>query len=210
MTASVAIVHDYLTQRGGAERVVLSMLKAFPYASLYHPEGTFPEFAGADIRTLPLNGIPPLRRNHRLALPLLASAFSRCRIAADVVLCSSSGWAHGAVVEGRKVVYCYSPARWLYQSARYLGERRSMSKYAALRAMRPYLRRWDRRAAATADQYLTSSTSVADRIRTIYGIEAEIVAPPQTVVADGLLSEVEGLAPGYLLCVSRLLPYKNQ
>ena len=121
---TVVLVHDYLTQRGGAERVVLSMTRAFPhaplYTSLYDPRATFPEFGEIDVRTLPINRLPPLRRHHRAALPLLAPSFSSLRISADVVICSSSGWAHGARVEGRKIVYCHTPARWLYQSDRYL------------------------------------------------------------------------------------------
>jgi glycosyltransferase involved in cell wall biosynthesis len=209
---TVAIVHDYLTQRGGAERVVLSMLKAFPqsplYTSLYEPDLTFPEFAHADIRALPLNALRPLRKHHRLALALLGPAFSRCRITADVVLCSSSGWAHGVAVEGRKIVYCYSPARWLYQPTRYLGERGPAAR-SLLWALRPYLLRWDRRAAASADAYLTSSTAVAGHIRSTYGIEASIVAPPFSIDPSGEAQEVHGVDPGFFLCVSRLLPYKN-
>ena len=69
----VALVHDYLTQRGGAERVVLSLSEAFPdapiHTALYDPDGTFPEFAGLDVRTLPIDRIGILRRQHRLALP---------------------------------------------------------------------------------------------------------------------------------------------
>src|SRR5438309_1172537 len=88
----VAIVHDYLTQRGGAERVVLSMLKAFPkalvYTSLYDPNSTFQEFRNIEVRTLPIDRIGTLRRNHRLALPLLAPAFSQLKVDADVVICS--------------------------------------------------------------------------------------------------------------------------
>ena len=208
----VAVVHDYLTQRGGAERVVLSMLKAFPdaplYTSLYDPDGTFPAFAAVDVRTLPLNRVGAFRRNHRLALPVLAPAFSRLRVDADVVLCSSSGWAHGIRTRGRKVVYCYSPARWLYQTDRYLGEGASSAR-TALRALRPYLVRWDRRAAATADRYLTLSTVVRDRIRTQYGVDAEVLPPPPTIDPTASQQAADGLAPGFFLCVSRLLPYKN-
>src|SRR4051812_43728571 len=84
----VAVVHDYLTQRGGAERVVLSMLKAFPEAavhtSFYEPAETFPAFARADVRVLGLNHIGLLRRHHRLALPLLAASFGRLRVDAEV------------------------------------------------------------------------------------------------------------------------------
>jgi glycosyltransferase involved in cell wall biosynthesis len=210
--STVAIVHDYLTQRGGAERVVLAMTKALPeaplYTSFYDPDGTFPEFAGRDIRTLPMDAIRLLRRNHRLALGLLAPGFSRCRVEADVVLCSSSGWAHGAKVGGRKVVYCYAPARWLYQTSRYLGNRRPLER-CALAALRPYLLRWDRRAAASADLYLTSSTAVADSIRDNYGIDATVVPPPHAIDIQGAMQSVDGVDPGFVLCVSRLLPYKN-
>jgi glycosyltransferase involved in cell wall biosynthesis len=209
---AVVIVHDYLTQRGGAERVVLSMLRAFPdaplYTALYLPEGTFPEFAGADIRPLSLNRLPPLRRNHRLALPLLASAFSSLRIRADVVVCSSSGWAHGTRVEGRKIVYCYTPAHWLYQGDRYLGNRQLLAG-VALRALRPGLVRWDRRAAATAHRYLTLSGVVRDRIRKAYGIEAQVVPPPHGIRPGASRRPIGAFSPRFFLCVSRLLPYKN-
>src|SRR2546423_973748 len=107
---TVAIVHDYCTQKGGAERVVLSMLKAFPnaplFTSLFNPDTTFPAFLSADIKTSYLNRIPALRQHHRLALPLMASAFSSLTIESDIVLCSSSGWAHGVRARGKKIVYC--------------------------------------------------------------------------------------------------------
>jgi glycosyltransferase involved in cell wall biosynthesis len=208
----VALVHDYLTQRGGAERVVLSMLRAFPnaplYTSLYDPPRTFPEYRDADVRPSPLNRIPPLRRWHRLALPFLAPTFSRLDVPGDVVLASSSGWAHGARVHGRKIVYCHAPARWLYQPDRYLrGRRRAGS--AALGLLRRRLLQWDRAAAASADRYLANSTEVARRIRELYGVEAEVLPPPPALVADGPARAVDGVEPGFVLCVSRLLPYKN-
>jgi glycosyltransferase involved in cell wall biosynthesis len=208
----VAISHDYLTQRGGAERVVLSMLRAFPraplYTSFYDAEGTFPEFRGADVRVTNLDRISPLRQHHRLALPLLPVTFSRLQVTADVVLCSSSGWAHATRVEGKKVVYCHTPARWLYQGAHYLAERQLAAK-AGLAVLRPYLLRWDRRAAATSDRYVANSTVVRDRIRDAYGIDAEIVPPPPALDPRGSAEPLDGLEPGFFLCVSRLLPYKN-
>jgi glycosyltransferase involved in cell wall biosynthesis len=212
MTQAVAIVHDYLTQRGGAERVLLSMLKAFPgapvYTSFYVPEATFPEFRSVDIRTLSLNRAGPLRRRHRVALPLLARAFSRLQVEAPAVLCSTSGWAHGARVRGRKVVYCYTPARWLYQPGSYL-RGASPATRAALNAIRPYLCRWDRQAAASAGLYLTSSSAVQERIRDAYGLSARLIPPPCTVAPMGPREAVPDLRDGFYLCVSRLLPYKN-
>lgn len=208
----IALAHDYLTQRGGAERVVLALTRAFPgaplYTSLYDLGGTFPEFADVDVRTLPLDRVAIFRRNHRLAFPLFAPTFSRLRIDADIVVCSSSGWAHAVRTTGRKVVYCHAPARWLYQHDRYLGDAGPLPR-AALAALRRPLERWDRRAAASADRSLANSTAVAASIRAIYGIEAEVLHPPVQIDPSAPREAVEGLEPGFLLCVSRLLPYKN-
>lgn len=214
MSASgdVALVHDYLTQRGGAERVVLSMVDAFPgapvHTSLYDPAETFPRFAEVDVRPMALNRVAVLRAHHRLALPVLAPAFSHLTIDAAVTICSSSGWAHGARTSGRKIVYCYTPARWLYQTSRYLGDS-SRATAALLAAMAPALRRWDRRAAASAHRYLAISEAVRARVSEIYGIEADILHPPVDLDTAGPAEPVAGIEPGFLLCVSRLLPYKN-
>jgi glycosyltransferase involved in cell wall biosynthesis len=221
----VALAHDYATQRGGAERVALVMADAFPgaplYTTLYHPAGTFPEFEPLDVRTSPLDRVGVLRRHHRLALPLLAPAVRATPIEADVLLASSTGWAHGFPTTGRKVVYCHAPARWLYQSDRYLGPARDSGSGSApggatrwiaaqaLGMLAPGLRRWDRRAAATADRYLANSTVTARAIREVYGIEAEILPPPPAMLPGGAETAVEGVEPGFLLCVARLLPYKN-
>jgi glycosyltransferase involved in cell wall biosynthesis len=149
-----------------------------------------------------------LRSHHRLALPVLAPSFARLRLSAKVAICSSSGWAHGAQVDGRKIVYCHTPARWLYQPERYLrGRGRAVRAVAGL--LHPWLRRWDRAAAASADRYLANSSAVAERIKSLYGIEAEVVAPPPAMAPDGPVRPLGGLEPGFLLCVSRLLPYKN-
>ena len=213
----VAIAHDYLTQRGGAEKVVLAMARAFPdapiYTTLYDPDGTYPEFKALDIRTSALNRVGFFRRNHRAALPLLPIASSSMRIDADVVLVSSSGWAHGFQSTGPKVVYCYSPARWIYQPDAYLGESASPLMRAVLAAVAPALKRWDRRAAATASKYFAISSVVKPRILDAYGIDSTILPAPQSLDATLPHESVPGLNDwadeGYYLCISRLLPYKN-
>jgi glycosyltransferase involved in cell wall biosynthesis len=209
---SLAIVHDYLTQRGGAERVVLALHEVFPdapiHTSLFDPSGTFPEFARLAIEPSPLNRVRPLRRHHRLALPLLAPTFTAMEIAADVVVCSSSGWAHGVRTDGRKVVYCYAPARWLYQTDVYLAGRRRAAR-VAIDVLGPTLRRWDRSAAHSAHVYLTTSTHSRRAIREAYGVDAEVLPPPCEVDVAGSRHEVPDLEPGFILCVSRLASYKH-
>jgi glycosyltransferase involved in cell wall biosynthesis len=212
MTA-VAIAHDYLTQRGGAERVVLSLTRAFPDApvitSLYDPEGTFPEFADRDVRPLWLDRVAPIRRRHRLALPALPLAWSLARVNADVVVCSSSGWAHGVRTTGRKVVYCHSPAKWLHRTGDYLGERPATGARMATRVLRAPLSRYDASAARSADVYVANSTFVAEQVRDAYGIAATVLHPPAGLEVSGPVEAVPGVEPGFLLTVARLLPYKN-
>jgi glycosyltransferase involved in cell wall biosynthesis len=211
--STVAIVHDYLTQRGGAERVVLSLCRAFPdapvYASLYAPDTTFPELRERDVRPLWLDRVVPLRKRHRLALPLLPVAFSTSRVDADVVVCSTSGWAHGIRTEGRKIAYCYSPAKWLYRRDDYLGARPSTAARVGLRLLDPFLRSFDRRSAAGVDRYVAISSFIASQIRNVYGIDAEVLYPPPGLQHDGAVEAVNGIEPGFLLTVARLLPYKN-
>ncbi len=208
----MAIAHDYLTQRGGAERVVLALLEAFPgapiYTSVYDREGTFPEFRDVEIHTMFLNHLKPLRTRHRLLFAALAPAFSRLRVPAEVTVSSSSGWAHGIAAAGRKVVYCYNPARWLYQPDQYLGKHPGLAGLT-VKALGPGLRRWDRRQAATAHRYLATSTAVRARIAATYGIDAEVVPPPPHMTWSHDAEPVPDIEPGYFLCVSRLLPYKH-
>lgn len=217
--AEVALVHDYLTQCGGAERVVLEMTRAFPgvpvHTSLYDPGGTYPQFAAVDVRPQALNRIGVLARHHRLALPVLAPSFSSTTVDAAVTICSSSGWAHGVRTTGRKVVFCYTPARWLYQGQRYLGQPgeggapgRGGAR-VALSVLGPWLRRWDRQAAASAHRYLVTSREVRRRVQDVYRRPADVLPPPPALTAGHPQCPVPGLEPGYWLCVSRLLPYKN-
>lgn len=210
---SVAIVHDYLTQRGGAERVVLSMLKAFPeaslYTSVYNPDTTYEEFQTCRVRTLSAQRLSAVRRNHRLGFPLYAHQFSGLKVSADIVLCSSSGWAHGVTAStGTKIVYCYTPARWLYLPEQYTGDA-PVSWRLALRALRGNLIKWDQRAAQTADIILTSSDCVRERIKTAWARDATVLPPPVTITESGTREAVTGLPTQFLLVVTRLLPYKN-
>lgn len=214
----VAIAHDYLTQRGGAERVVLALHRAFPdapiYTTLYSPSNTFPEFRDAQVHTSWLNRFRFFRRHHRAALPLLPFAASTLRVPADLTLISSTGWAHGFAVTGRSVVYCHSPARWLYLTAQYIGrDREGKIVDRILRALKPALLEWDRQAVHHAGQrYLANSSVVRDRILEVYGLQAPVVFPPHAVDTGDQRTPILGIEweeEEFFLVVSRLLPYKN-
>ncbi len=201
------MVHDYLNQRGGAERVALELARMWPdapiYTSLYRPESTFPEFAARDVRTSFLSRLRT-DRGFRNLFPLYPAAFRTLgTLSEDLVISSTSGWAHGVrtAPDTEHVVYCHSPARWLYRDA-HLGPGSVQQRLA--RPMLGAMRRWDAGAARRADRYIANSENVRGRIRTAYGIDADVVHPPVDV--DRFTPRPRGER---LLVVSRLLPYKR-
>ncbi|WP_180537013.1 glycosyltransferase [Micrococcus luteus] len=216
---SIAITHDYLTQKGGAERVVLALHRMWPdapiYTTFYDPEGTFPEFQDARIITSPLNRVRVLRKDPRRALPLLPLASSLMHVEEPVAVVSTSGWAHGFRYSGATLVYCHTPARWVYLLEDYLGEGGQKSlKGRVARALRPGLRAWDRAAQRRRTRYVANSTVVKERIEGVYGVEeVDLVFPPHSVSTDGPQEPIPGAerfaAGGFLLSVARLMPYKH-
>jgi glycosyltransferase involved in cell wall biosynthesis len=201
----VTIVHDYLNQRGGAERVVLEMSKLQPaapiFTSLYRRGSTFEEFRTLDVRTAPLDQLPVDRR-FRALFPLYPAAFRAFgEVDADVVISSSSGWAHRVQTTERAfhVVYCHTPPRWLW--AEYGGARFGQ---ALLSTVARSARRGDRRAALRTDMYIANSLETKKRISRAYGIDAPVVYPPV---------EIERFTPtprgDRLLVVARLVGHKR-
>lgn len=217
--ATIAIAHDYLTQKGGAERVVLALHRMWPdapiYTTFYDPEGTFPEFKDARIITSPLNRVGVLRKDPRRALPLLPFASSLMHVKEPVAVVSTSGWAHGFRYDGATLVYCHTPARWVYLLDDYLGEGgRNSIKGRIARVLRPGLRRWDRAAVRRRSRYVANSTVVKERIEDVYGLDGvDLVFPPHSVSTDGPQEPIPGAErlaeDGFLLSVARLMPYKH-
>ncbi|MDN5763578.1 MAG: glycosyltransferase [Microlunatus sp.] len=209
----VLIAHDYVTQRGGAERVVLSLLKAFPgselITSVYNPATTFPEFEHYRVRTLWMDRVPWFRQDPRRALPFLGRAFAAARTPdVDVVVCSTSGFAHGLRTSAAKVVYCHTPPRWLHVGDDYLAEVPAFAK-PLLQAVKPMLRRRDDEAAASATTYVANSSIVKRRILDAYGIQAQTLFPPVLIDTEADRTPVSSINPGYFLVVSRQRGYKQ-
>lgn len=215
----VAIVHDFLTQRGGAERVVLAMHRMFPeapiFTSLYDRDSTFPDFAGADVRPSVLQRFPHGGNAFRAYLPAYPFVFGRMRLTGyDLVLSSSSHFAHAVRTDAYHINYCHTPPRWLYNTDGYLTRGGPVPGWGR-KLVTPVLgaiRRWDRRAARRPDVYVANSKGIAWKIRRFYGRQAEIIYPPVDVdrfptSARGWSSEVDSDAT--YLVVARLLPYKR-
>ena len=207
----VAIVHDYLVNRGGAERVVEALHQTYPdapiYTSLFHPEATHEGLRAADVRISKLQRFSKDPSQFRKLLPLFARAFRRMKVAgADVVISSSAGFAHAVrPKDGCHIVYCHTPPRFLWDP-RY--DRAAVATWwqrpAANAAIR-WLRHADLRSAKSPHFYLANSKLTAQRVHALYGRHAEVIYPPIDV-AKFAIAPTTG---DYHLVVTRLTPQKR-
>ena len=209
----VAIVHDYLNQAGGAERVVGVFHRMFPDAPIYTTildrDRIWPDLRQADIRTTWMQRLPGLRAHFKKYLLFYPWAIESLDLRAyDVVLSSSSAFAKGARARPGAVhlCYCYTPMRFAWQHERYVARERigRVSRLALAPAI-AWLRRWDLRTAARPDQYIAISSVVAERIRRWYGRDSQVIPPPVDITRFGPSDGVDG----YYLIVSRLNGYKR-
>lgn len=220
----VALVHDYLTQLGGAERVLAALMRAFPHAPVFtlaHDPTTFPlgettrgrpglDIDSKRIRTSFLQKIPGVRRHHRYFPLLMPIAIEQFDLSAyDVVLSASHSFGKGVVTGPRTlhISYCFTPTRYIWDdSHRYVREfSRSRFFQRLVPAGLSYIRIWDYFASQRVDSYLTLSQYVARRISKYYHQEATVLPPPVDVDRF-TVSEAD---QGYYLVVSRLVPYKR-
>lgn len=219
-TVRVAIVHDYLTQMGGAERVLEALHAMFPDAPVFTSvvdESVLPDsWKSWDLRPSLLSRLPQARRWHRAVppvYPFLFRGFRRALRHYDLVVSDSSAWAHQAPAgPGRvHVCYCHSPARFLYKDDAYLGPASVHPVVRpAMRGMFSVLRQVDRQAAGRVDRYVANSNTVRARIAAAYGVEASVVYPPVDVSRIGAIAEMLPHEPeDWYIVVSRLVPHKR-
>jgi glycosyltransferase involved in cell wall biosynthesis len=214
--APIALVHDYLTQYGGAERVLEVIQAHFPDSPIFTgvldldamPGG----FRHVQIRPSFLHRIPGAGRRRRLLTPLYPLAFrqlGRQLDAFEVVIADSSAWSHHVKLRPDQVLlcYCHSPARFLYADEDYLrAARLAKPLRVGIDATATGLRALDRRAAGRVDRYLANSLNVAERVKRVYGRDARVVYPPVDTERFSLDASVT--PEDWFLVVSRLVPHK--
>lgn len=209
----IAIVHDYLNQQGGAERVVGVLHRMFPDAPIYTTildrGRLWPDLQGADIRTTWMQHLPGLRNHFKHYLVLYPWAIESLDLQAyDLVLSSSSAFAKAARRRpgALHVCYCHTPMRFAWQYGHY-AEREGFGRVArmGLGPVIRWLRGWDRRTASRPDYYIANSSAVAQRIRQSYGRDSEVLQPPVDLTRFAVST-----GPGdHYLVVSRLNGYKR-
>jgi glycosyltransferase involved in cell wall biosynthesis len=211
----VALIHDYLNQYGGAERVLEALLDIFPdthiYTLLYSPERTSALFEQKVYKTSILD-FPLARRYHRIFIPFMPLAVRSLKILDkyDLILSDSAGYAKGIPCkEGTfHLCYCYTPLRYAWEVDNYFGNPFFKTVF---RPAFDYLRRWDFKAAQAPDTLLAVSAFIAGKISKYYGRTAKVVYPPvdyKRFYFDSSLQPTPG-GPSYYIAAGRLLHYKK-
>ncbi|MHB8458902.1 MAG: glycosyltransferase [Candidatus Limnocylindrales bacterium] len=207
---TVAIVHDYFTQRGGAERVAERLAGLFPaapvYASVVDAVALPRSLAGGRVRTTALQRSRSAGLPLRAIAPFLAPAFARLDLGGpDVVISSSSAFAHHVRTPSTAIhlCYCHTPPRFVWRPDEYFhGE---PLQRLALRPGLAVVRRLDIRAARNVDVYIANSGATAARIAEAYGRRAIVIPPPIETWRFRPSTE----RTGRFLVVSRLRPHKR-
>ncbi len=210
---NVALVHDYLNQMGGAERVLLALHDLYPnapiYTSIYDPLRVDPAFRRLDIRSSFMQRLPLVSKHHQPFLMLYPLAFERFDLGEyDLILSSSSAFAKGVVArpDAVHICYCHTPMRWAWSYQDYIA---CENLSAPVRALLPFflqrLRRWDQATARHVDHFIANSPAVAQRIAACYRREAAIIPPPVATASY----HISPTQDNYFLIVSRLVPYKR-
>ncbi|MEK7462969.1 MAG: glycosyltransferase, partial [Patescibacteria group bacterium] len=208
----VAIIHDYLNQYGGAERVLESFCELFPdapiYTLFYDEEKTLGRFKGKKIITSFLDHKYVIN-NHRLFIPLMPLAVSLMKVDDDydVVLSSSAGFGKG-IRYGKNTIhisYCHTPLRYAWEHYKYFNWPTYLKILSAPAFW--YLRIWDKWVSQKPQKLIANSKYIAEKIKNYYKREAEVIYPP---VDTEKFFIKKGVRKGdYFLAVGRLMHYKR-
>jgi glycosyltransferase involved in cell wall biosynthesis len=209
----IAVVHDYFTQVGGAEKVAEELVRMLPGASVHTtvalPDLMPPGLAGRQIETSWMQHLPLMQEYYRLYFLLYPFAVRSLDLSSyDLVISSSSGYAKG-VRTGRDAIhvcYCHTPMRWVWNFDSYSArETMGPAKRLLLPPMIRALRSWDEGASRFPDHFVANSKAVAARIERAYGRAAEVIHPPIDVNRFRPSAEQED----YYLVLARLISYKR-
>lgn len=209
----VALLHDYLNQAGGAERVLLALAELYPDAPIYtliHDKKRLTGFSNHDIRTSFLQKMPFASSKIRWYLPLMPTAIEQINLSDyDVVISSTSALIKGVITHPQTlhICYCHTPTRYLWSEAHQY--HKEIKEGKVIRYFLPYLlnrlRLWDQVAAQRVNHFIANSNFIAQRIKNYYNRDSTVIYPPVDT-ENYHISENLG---NYYLIISRLKPYKK-
>jgi glycosyltransferase involved in cell wall biosynthesis len=210
----IALVHDFLAQDGGAERVLKRLSEIYPdapiYVWFYDKKAVNTYFQTKDIRTSFIQKLPFVKNHYQWYLPFLPTATDSFDLSAfDVVISSSSSFIKGVITlpHTLHICYCHTPPRYLWTDTHdYI---RNLRKISIIKKFLPFyltrLRLYDAISAKRVNIFVSNSMNVAKRVRKYYDRESVVIHPPVDT-HDGIISETIG---DYFLAGGRLMAYKR-
>ncbi|MEW6407844.1 MAG: glycosyltransferase [Patescibacteria group bacterium] len=210
----VALIHDFFTQIGGAEKVLQVFHELFPRAPVftivYDRDEVGNTFNHLDIRPSFIQKLPGGVKHYKWYLTLMPVAIEQFDLSLyDTVLSDSSAYSKGIVVrpETLHICYCHAPTRYLWNDTHKYTE--ELKQPRIIKSLLPLflhnIRIWDYMAAKRVDRFIANSGAVAQRIKKYYNQESEVIYPPVEVNKYQISDKTDN----YFLIVSRLRPYKR-
>ena len=207
----VALVHDFLLDVRGAERVFMALCDVFPDADLftavYDERGTEHRFADRRVHASFLQRMRPTARTFRALLPLYPYAIEAIDLSGyDLVVSSSSAWAHGVIPDegATHVCYCHNPFRYAWNAREETLSAHNPVVRAALGVIFQRWRQWDWIAAQRVDTYVANSETTRRRVARYFDRDAHVVHPPVETSRFG----PRQVGDAYVV-LSELMPHKR-
>lgn len=212
----IALVHEWLVDHSGSEKVLEQMLTIFPEADLFSvveflPDQLKPFIQHKTVHTTFIQKLPFARKNYRSYLPLMPLAIEQLDVSAyDIVISNSHAVAKGVITHSNQLhlCYCHSPTRYAWdlyhQYLREAGLQKGI-KGAFAKLFLHYFRLWDLSTINRIDAFVANSKYIAARIRKVYNRSATIIYPPVNVHEFTLHTQKEE----FFLAASRFVPYKK-
>ena len=209
---NIALIHEWITNVAGSERVLLTLKEIFPkapiFTSVFDSKKAKP-FSKFDVRTSFLQKWPFLKSKRELLIPLTPFAFEQFDLSKyNLVISSSSMAAKGVITKPDTIhiSYCHTPPRYLWEPQ--IDPRAKGGLFGWLKTITSHkMRIWDKVAADRVDHFIANSKYVAKRIKKYYGRESIVIYPPIDIEKYRPSSKVE--IQDYFLFVSRLVGYKK-
>jgi len=208
-----AIVHYWLVNMRGGEKMLEALLEMFPeadiYTHVYDPKAVSGLIKSRRIFTSRVNRLPFAKKLYRLYMPLMPNALTGFNLQQyDLIISSEAGPAKGIVPNPNAfhVCYCHSPMRYLWDMYHEYFKKASPFVRFFMKRLTPALRIWDITSANMVDRFITNSHFTAKRIRRIYNREAEVVYGPASIER---FINIERKPSGFYLFLGQITDYKR-